>query len=176
VFTPAPDRMREDLGLAVALTPVGLPLWLGHTWHTERLVQGTGAAAEAERQSVVRAVYFTLALAATLWAGAISAVDVLREGSYCLLGIVPGHDADVPASLATAIVALLAWGYLAWTRAGRAHRSDARCRRLGVPARPARRGGGRRAVRAVRRADIIGTLLSAVIGRAPLEGPGSPCE
>ena len=171
LITPAIDRTREDLSLAIALTFVGLPLWLGHTWYTERMVRNGGAAAEVERRSVLRAVFFTLALGATLWAGAVSSADVLREGLRNLSGTRLDYYADVAGSLAIAVVALLAWSYLAWTRArdvraGPMTGASAWISRLELYG--AVLVGAIAALFAL--SDLIATGLSVAVGREPLAG------
>ncbi len=168
---PAADRAREDLSRALALASVGLPLWLSHTWYAERLASGFDAAAASERQSTVRAAYYALVLAATLWFGAISAVDVLRETLRNVAGVHGDDYADIPGSLATSVVALLAWGYLAWARA-----RDLRAGPMRGAAAWITRLEGYGAVLvgfiAVSFAvsDLIGNILSVLVGRAPVGG------
>ncbi len=83
---------RELLALSVALLLVGLPLWLVHWWLAERSVRRDTAEADAERRSVVRAVYLAGVCAVGL--------GYLATGGTALVETLIRAPASWPADLA----------------------------------------------------------------------------
>ncbi len=166
----SPDRTREDLSLGVALVLVGLPLWLVHTWYVERLVRRPDAAGEVERQSDLRALYLSIVLGIILWIGATSAADAIREGLRGLVLTTSGdYYADIPGSIATALIVLPLWAYTAWTRrrdlaSGPLRRAAASISRLELYG--AAFVGAIAALWAI--GDLITTVLRLAVGRPPV--------
>jgi hypothetical protein len=113
---------REALSGGIALTVVGLVLWLIHWGFTERLVRGDGAEADAERRSTARSVFFALVLIVLLWNCASSAIDFIREGLARPLGATDpfGFSAAYGFSLSNSLSIFItygvAWAYYAWFR------------------------------------------------------------
>jgi hypothetical protein len=109
---------RESLALAIGFVVVGLPLWLFHWAVVERMVTGDGHAAPAERQSIVRGVYFGVVLLGLSYLIATSGVDALREAITRPLGATdPYSITSVTGSLSWLIVGLAAFSYHGWIRA-----------------------------------------------------------
>jgi hypothetical protein len=119
---PSPTADKEALSLAVAFVIVGLPVWLIHWGFIERLACRGDAAGAEERGSIIRSIFFLLALAWLLYMAAGSLFTGLREwlsgplgtrdpyyGSYWIV--------SVAANLSTAILFGLAWAYHANVRA-----------------------------------------------------------
>ena len=110
--------VREAVAGAIGMIVVGLPLFLLHWSLVERMVRGDSPEAAVERRSVVRSVFFALALGSLLVWTATATVDFLREGicgpldAKDLYGIV-----DIGGSLSVVVVVGGAWLYLAWVRA-----------------------------------------------------------
>ena len=71
------DATREQLTLASALISVSLPVWLIHWFVADRGVRPGRPSAEVERNSVVRGLYFALALGVLLFVGATAASSLL---------------------------------------------------------------------------------------------------
>jgi hypothetical protein len=122
VSGPASDSAaRESLALAIAFVVVGLPLWLFHWALVERMVVGNGPAAAAERQSILRAVYFGIVLVWLVAEAAASGGDLLREAICRPLGASNDpynfYSPNLSGSAAWLIVALGAFAYHAWIRA-----------------------------------------------------------
>ena len=112
---------RESLSLAIGLIAVGLPTWLVHWSLAERMVTRAGPSAAAERQSIVRAVYFSLVL---LWLaiGVVAwATDLLREAICSPLGATDPYpyysSRSVSGPLAWLLIGSGAFAYHAWIRA-----------------------------------------------------------
>ena len=119
---PANDSAaRESLALAIAYVVVGLPLWLFHWALVERMVVGNGPAAAAERQSILRAVYFGIVLVWLIAEAAASGSDLLREAICRPLGATNDpygyNPPNLSGSAAWLIVGLGAFAYHAWIRA-----------------------------------------------------------
>lgn len=116
LFSGGGNPVAERLSLSAALTGVALPVWLLHWWLAERSLASANPAAESERRSIVRALYLSLVLlASVLWA-VFSAGDLLRGVIARLLGeelFTPSPPSD---SLAWTIVMGSIWLYHAWVR------------------------------------------------------------
>ncbi len=110
--------VREAVAGAIGMIVVGLPLWAIHWGLVERMVRGDSPEAAVERRSVVRSVFFALALGSLLAWAATAAVDFLREG---ICGSVGAQQiwgfVDIGGSLSVVVAGGGAWGYLAWVRA-----------------------------------------------------------
>jgi hypothetical protein len=103
---------RQQLSLAAALIGVGLPVWGIHWGLAQRGLRPGAARAAEERGSTVRALYLTLVLGALLAAGATSGSELLRGLFERLLGASSDFGSpDVAGSLATFLVAGVAWAY-----------------------------------------------------------------
>ena len=75
-----PGLDRELLAMSVALLIVGLPLWLAHWWLADRSVRRDTPEADAERRSVIRALYLAGVAAVALGylaAGGVAFVETL---------------------------------------------------------------------------------------------------
>jgi hypothetical protein len=119
---PANDSSaRESLALAISYVVVGLPLWLFHWALVERMVSGEGPGAAAERQSILRAVYFGIVLVSLIAVATASGSDLLREAICQPLGASNDpyifYSPNLSGSAAWLIVALGAFVYHAWIRA-----------------------------------------------------------
>jgi hypothetical protein len=104
------DATREQLTLASALISVSLPVWLIHWFVAERGVRPGRPTAEVERNSVVRGLYFALAMGLLLIAGATAASSLLVTTVLAMTGgdvafRSPAQD------LAMFAVAGAAWAY-----------------------------------------------------------------
>ena len=109
---------REALSLAMTLVVVGLPLWLIHWGYLERMMLARGADAAAERRSIVRSLFFGLALFSTLTWAAASWTDFLREAIANQLSARDTYgNTDLAGSLASGMILGGAWAYHAWIRA-----------------------------------------------------------
>lgn len=107
-----PDGNRRQLSLAAALIGVGLPVWGIHWGLAQRGLRPGAERAEEERGSTVRALYLTLVLGGLLAVGASAAAELVRGLFQELLGASPElGQPDLAGSLATVVVAGLAWGY-----------------------------------------------------------------
>jgi hypothetical protein len=109
---------RERLSIAAALVGVGLPVWGIHWFLVERSLRPTNPHADAERASIVRALYFSVVLGVLLGFGATAALALVRDLIGALLGgSRPEFSASDPASsLAVLAVTGAAWFYHASTR------------------------------------------------------------
>src|SRR5688572_8752471 len=77
---------RERLSVAAALVGVGLPVWAIHWFLVERGMRPTSAHAEAERASIVRALFFSVVLGVLLGFGATAAFALVQELIRAVLG------------------------------------------------------------------------------------------
>jgi hypothetical protein len=109
---------RERLSIAAALVGVGLPVWAVHWFLVERAMRPTNTHANAERASIVRAFFFTLALGVLLGFGATAALAIIQELIRAVLGgPAPEFVAFDPAnSIAVLAVTGAAWFYHASVR------------------------------------------------------------
>jgi hypothetical protein len=111
------NSLRESLAQAIGLMAVGLPLWLVHWGLTERMVRGDEPAAQAERQSVVRSIYFAAVLGILLYVFLVTAFPVLEQLLDQLLDARdPYSSTDLSPYSAAAVVGGAAWAYHAWVR------------------------------------------------------------
>lgn len=116
VLINQPGAVRQEVSLYAALTVVALPIWLVHWWLAERAVLRSGPEAEAERRSMLRALFLSVALAASFGFFVVSATDLIHRGILQASGV-PFFDApSVSGSLAALIVAGAVWGYHGWIR------------------------------------------------------------
>ena len=118
IFQP-PSVLRRELSLYTALTAVALPIWLLHWWLTERLLSPYRAEAEAERRSLIRALYFAVLLfvAFLLWANAV--LDLLSWAFESVLDVSEPFTMRLTAEFVIGRLAMLVvtagiWGYHAW--------------------------------------------------------------
>jgi hypothetical protein len=114
--SPSPDSLRETLAQAIGLMAVGLPLWLFHWGLTERMVHGDEPAAQAERQSVLRAFYFATMLAILAAIAVVTVVQIATQVLTQSLGA-SSTTTDLAPVSAVAFVITAAWAYHAWIRA-----------------------------------------------------------
>jgi hypothetical protein len=119
LYSTDSQSSRESLSLAIGLIAVGLPAWLVHWSFAERMVTRAGPSAAAERQSIVRAVYFSLVL---LWLAigiAAWATDLLREVICRPLGATDLYysSRSVNGPLAWLLIGSGAFAYHGWIRA-----------------------------------------------------------
>jgi hypothetical protein len=70
------DWERQRISLFLPFVAIAAPIWLLHWWLAERSMRDDR---EAERQSPIRAVYFTLALAASGFALITASVTMLQN-------------------------------------------------------------------------------------------------
>jgi Domain of unknown function (DUF5671) len=122
---------RDLLSVAIPVGIIGLILWLTHWGALERIVHRADETAAAERASIVRSVFFAVALSATLLAAAGLGVDLLTKSLSNIIdpakvsssssGFTTGPSTsallDDAWSLAIIILAFGAWAYHAWIRA-----------------------------------------------------------
>jgi len=114
------DADKDQLAMGLGLLVAGLIVWLIHWNLVERMVADVkDEKAIAERRSIVRAVFFALVLAVTLWVAATELAQLVAR----MIGDIVGAKAlSVPESandsmaLATILVAAAAWAYHAWIR------------------------------------------------------------
>jgi hypothetical protein len=104
---------RERLSVAAALVGVGLPVWAIHWFLVERGMRPANAHADAERASIVRALYFTVVLGVLLGFGTAAALALVQELFRAVLGgPAPAFLASDPASsIAVLAVTGAAWLY-----------------------------------------------------------------
>ncbi len=114
-----PGAVRRELSLYSALTVVALPIWLLHWWLVERLLSPGRPEAEAERRSLIRALYLAVLLfvAFLFWANA--ALDLLSWAFEAILDVTEPVTLRLTAEfvigrLAMLVVALSIWGYHVW--------------------------------------------------------------
>lgn len=109
---------REMLSLAIGFVAVGLPLWLFHWALIERMVSDDGPVATAERQSIVRAVFFGLVLLFLVSQVAQSGIDAIRESIVRPVGATGGYfQVSLSGALAGLVAYLAAFLYHGWIRA-----------------------------------------------------------
>lgn len=109
---------RERLSVAAALVGVGLPVWGIHWFFVERGMQAARPNADAERRSIVRALFLSVVLGALLAFGATAGLSLLLELFRSALGA-PAPEfttADPANALAVLIVTGAAWTYHAGIR------------------------------------------------------------
>lgn len=173
----APGQLRENLSLAIALTAVGVPLWLAHAWYAERQVAHPGPAGAAERGSAVRSLYLAGAIAIPLLLGATALAELIRAVVGGLIGLDSTAWIDRPSAAASASVLLVT--SLAFARlrirdlaAGPLHGAAARLARLALY--------GPLVVALVAFlfacASAIETILRLVVGRPPVASSGDWSE
>jgi hypothetical protein len=108
----------DQLAIGLALVIVGLPLFAIHWWLVDRISRGDSEQADAERRSVVRALFLSIVLATsllTLGERLIAFADYLiRQVAGELIAFGP----RVEDALAVAVVALIVWAFAARTRHG----------------------------------------------------------
>ncbi|HEX9635593.1 MAG TPA: DUF5671 domain-containing protein [Candidatus Limnocylindria bacterium] len=109
---------RERLSIAAALVGVGLPVWAVHWLLVERGMRPASPHADAERASIVRALYFSFVLGVLLGFGAIAALALIGDLIRTVLGgPAPEFFASDPASsIAVLAVTGAAWFYHASIR------------------------------------------------------------
>ena len=119
VILQPPGAVRRELSLYSALTVVGLPVWLLHWWLAERLLAPARAEAEAERRSLIRALYFAVLLfvAFLLWANA--ALDLLSWAFEAILDVTEPFTMQPTAEFVIGQLAMLVvvggiWIYHVW--------------------------------------------------------------
>ncbi|MEO5918665.1 MAG: DUF5671 domain-containing protein, partial [Candidatus Limnocylindrales bacterium] len=101
---------REQLSLAIALVLVGFPVWAIHWWFVQRGLDERRGDTESERGSAVRALYFSIVLAVTLFVWAMGVVEFVQwVAARATNAPAEAVWADPVASLARAVVALAAW-------------------------------------------------------------------
>ena len=132
-----PDRTREDLSLAIALTVVGTPLWLAHAWYGERLARAAGPAGAAERGSPLRSLYLSGAASVILLFLGLAVVGLVRTVALGLLGATTSEPLQPVDQLASIAILLPAWfGFLRLRRsdlaAGPLHGAAAWLTRIAV--------------------------------------------
>src|SRR5918996_6491509 len=120
-FAGGSQNDREQLSLAGALIVVGLVVWSIHWLFIERSLRASNPARDHERASGVRALYLTVVLAVLLVLGTLARIQLLQELIRAILGVeaVDGFGFggfDLGATLATLLVAGLAWTYHAVIR------------------------------------------------------------
>lgn len=175
--TGAPGQLRESLSLAIALTAVGVPLWLAHAWYAERQVAHPGAAGAAERGSAIRSLYLAGAIAIPLLLGATALADLIRAVVGAPLALESAASIDrssVAASASVLLVTALAFARLRIRdlAAGPLHGAAARLARLSLY--------GPLVVALVAFlfacASAIETILRLVVGRSPVASSGDWSE
>lgn len=107
---------REGLAVALALSLVGLPLWLVHWWLVERSVRRPTPAGEADRRSDLRAFYLAVVAAACLFFFAMQSTTVLEQAIRLPFGVDDPSASPLAGSIAVALVALAAWAFHLRTR------------------------------------------------------------
>jgi hypothetical protein len=109
---------RERLSVAAALVGVGLPVWGVHWFFVERGLQPANAHADAERASIVRALYLSVVLGVLLAFGAAAGLSLVQELIRVLLGgPTPEFVSTDPANLVAVLaVSAAAWFYHASIR------------------------------------------------------------
>src|SRR6266511_272480 len=109
---------RERLSVAAALVGVGLPVWGLHWFFVERGLQTARPNADAERGSIVRALYLSVVLGVLLAFGATAGLSLLLELFRLALGApAPEFTITDPANaLAVLLVTGAAWTYHAGIR------------------------------------------------------------
>ena len=101
---------RERLTLATAMTAVSLPVWLIHWFLAERSVHPDRAAADVERSSAMRGLYFALVLGGLLIAAFVTLDSLITDAVLALLGedvAFATHAGDI----GLFVTAAAAWGY-----------------------------------------------------------------
>jgi hypothetical protein len=114
------DADRDLLSIAIAVGVVGLVLWLSHWAIAERMVKALGDAAAAERASIVRSVFFAIAMSILLATAATLAVSLLSDVIANVLNATVSYSTaliDDSWSVATIVIFLGVWAYHAWIRA-----------------------------------------------------------
>jgi hypothetical protein len=109
---------RERLSLAAALVGVGLPVWGIHWFFVERGLRAANQHADAERASVVRALYFTVVLGVLLAFAAAATLSLLQDLITGVLGDPASgfYDAGPANSIAVLVVTGAGWVYHAAIR------------------------------------------------------------
>lgn len=107
-----PGLDRELLALSVALLLVGLPLWLVHWWLAERSVRRDTPEADAERRSVIRALYLAGVAAVALGYLATGGVAFVET----LIRAPASWPVDLAGPLAHTLVALAVLAFHIRTR------------------------------------------------------------
>jgi hypothetical protein len=104
------QAVRQQLTLAAALTTVSLPVWLIHWFAAERGVRPDRPQATTERNSVIRGLYFALAMGGLLLAAATAIGGVISTVVLALVGADAGYR-SAAADLAMLLAAGAAWAY-----------------------------------------------------------------
>ncbi|MDI3340734.1 MAG: DUF5671 domain-containing protein [Sphaerobacter sp.] len=115
VIVGGDQDVRRELSRSVALSVVALPVWLLHWWLAERAALRPDLAGEAERRSLVRALFLTAVLAGSFTVSTIASVLLVERLVVQALGGAPGPD-SLAANLATLLVAGTVWAYHARVR------------------------------------------------------------
>jgi Domain of unknown function (DUF5671) len=104
------EAIRQQLTIASALITVSLPVWLIHWYLAERGVRPGRVGASVESNSVIRGLYFAIALGALLLATATAGSNLVGTAVLALTG---GDSTlrNAAADLALLLAAGAAWAY-----------------------------------------------------------------
>lgn len=146
---------REQVSRAVALTVVGLPVWLLHWGFARAILVGADARARGERGSAIRALYLAMVQVITLVVVLTAALEIVRW----FIGLAVGATDRSVVNGGGTVVQLLVAGAL-WTYHARIRASELR--------QGARHGAAAWLPRLYRYSVAWATLTVALIGASSI--------
>lgn len=111
VVVSGEQATRQRLTLATAMTAVSLPVWLIHWLVAQRGLQSGRPAADLERSSAVRGLYFALVMGGLLLAMVLSLLSLVEGVAQRLVGEESFGFGDPAGQIGLLIAAGAAWGY-----------------------------------------------------------------